>query len=96
MTSKILIELDKEDEVRANLQDLLGDVVFIDAKRFDGADVLQILAALNTVTIPVLGKIAIERIRSNRHVVIKKDGVVVSGLSADNAIKVLNKLANND
>ncbi|WP_186258110.1 hypothetical protein [Burkholderia gladioli] len=96
--SQILIELDKEDEaeVRTELQNISNDVSFIDAKRFDGALVLQLLAMLNTVTIPLLAKVMTERIRANRHVVIKKKGLVISGLSADNAIKVLSELAKND
>lgn len=96
--SQILIELDLEDEaeVRTELQNLLNDVSFIEAKRFDGALVLQLLAMLNAVTIPLLAKIIIERIRANRHVIIKKKGMVISGLSADNAIKVLSELAKND
>jgi len=96
--SQILIELDLEDEaeVRTELQNLPNDVSFIESKRFDGALALQLLAMLNTVTIPLLAKIIIERIRANRHVVIKKKGMVISGLSADNAIKVLSELAKND
>jgi len=96
--SQIFIELDKEGEteVRTELQNLSNDVSFIEAKRFDGALVLQVLAMLNTVTIPLLAKVIIERIRANRHVVIKKDGMVITGLSADNAIKVLSELAKND
>jgi hypothetical protein len=96
--SQILIEFDKEGEAetQAALQDLSTDVAFIDAKRFDGETVLQVLAMLNSVTIPLLAKIVIERIRANRHVVIKKKGMVISGLSAENAIKVLSELAKND
>ena len=96
--SQIFIELDKNDEtdIRAELQSLSSDVSFIESKRFDGAIVLQLLAILNTATIPLLAKIIIERIRENRHVVIKKDGMVISGLSAENAIKVLSELTKND
>lgn len=96
--TQILIELDKEGEAEAQaaLQDLSTDAVFIDAKRFDGETVIQVLAMLNSVTLPILAKIVIERIRANRHVVIKKNGLVISGLSADNAVKVLSELANHD
>lgn len=96
--SQIFIELDKEGEaeVRAELQSVSNEISFVDAKRFDGALVLQVLAALNTVTLPILAKVITERIRANRHVVIKKRGIVISGLSADNAIKVLSELSKND
>ena len=77
--SQILFELDnaEETEVRNTLNALHEDIIFVDAKRFDGALALQILATLNAVTIPILSKIVIERIRSNRHVVIKKKGIVI-------------------
>lgn len=96
--TKILIEIDKigEEQLRNSLLKTNGEITFIDTQRFDGELILQILATLNAVTIPLLGKIVIERIRSNKHVVIKKDGITISGLNADNAIKVLNELSKND
>lgn len=96
--SQVLIELDTADEavIREAFNELSDDVSIANAKRFDGATALQLLALLNTVTIPIIGKIVIERIRSNRHVVIKKKGIVISGLSANNAIKVLTELAKDD
>lgn len=96
--TQILIELDKDEEanLRTSLQNIEGEIHYIDAKHLDGTLILQILATLNAATIPILGKIIIERIRANRHVIIKKDGVTVSGLSAEQAIKVLSELTKND
>ena len=97
--TKILIELDANDEnhVRLALSEVgEQDASVIEAKRFDGALLVQILASVNAVTVPILGKIIIERIRSNRHVVVKRKGVTVSGLNADNAIKVLQSLGKDD
>lgn len=96
--SQVLIEFDKDDEadIRNQLAAAAGDISFVEAKRFDGATVLQILALLNAVTIPLIGKIIIARMEANRHVVIKSKGISITGLSADNAVKVLKELSGDD
>jgi hypothetical protein len=96
--TKILIEFDRTEEamLRQELANLESEITFIDTQRFDGALVVQILATLSTVTAPLLAKIIVERIRANRHVVIKKQGITISGLNADNAVKVLAELTKND
>lgn len=98
MYGKILIEVDKGDEeqLKEELLKTNQQIAFVDSQRFDGELIVQILAALNAVTIPLLGKIVIERIRANKHVVVKKDGITVSGLNADNAIKVITELSGDD
>lgn len=95
---KILIEVEKcdEEQLKEELLKTNQQIVFVDSQRFDGELIVQILAALNAVTIPLLGKIVIERIRANKHVVVKKDGITVSGLNADNAIKVITELSGDD
>ena len=96
--SQILIELDSTNE--AALQEALKAVAqyvtLVRTQRFDGAPVVQILATLNPVTIPPLARIVVERVQANRHVVIKKEGLTNSGLSTDNATKVLTELSKND
>lgn len=96
--SQVLIEVDSREpaQLQESIAPVKEDVTLVEAKRFDGLLLVQILALLNAATIPILGKIIIERIKANRHVVIKKKGVVVSGLSADNAVKVLQQLAKDD
>ena len=96
--SQVLIEVDLNDSemLRTELSPVLYCTHFIESKRFDGVTVLQILASLNTVTIPLIGKIIIERIRANKHVVVKTKGVTISGLNADDVVKVLTRLSKND
>jgi hypothetical protein len=90
-----VIELDRTEEaaLREELRALAQLATLVDTQRFDGTLIVQILATLNAVTIPLLAKIVTERVRANRHVVIKKKGLTISGLSADNAIKVLSELS---
>ena len=96
--SQILVELDRTEEaaLREELGPLGQQATLVDTQRFDGTLIIQILATLNAVTIPLLAKIITERIRANRHVVIKKKGLTISGLSAGNAIKVLSELSKDD
>lgn len=96
--TQVLIEVDIKDSnlLKTELSSALEHVQFIESKRLDGILILQILAALNTVTIPLLGKIIIERIRANKNVVVKAKGVTISGLNADDVVKVLNQLSGND
>jgi hypothetical protein len=96
--SQVLIELDRTEEaaLREELRALAQQATLVETQRFDGTLIVQILATLNAVTIPLLAKIVIERIRANRHVVIKKKGLTISGLSADSAIKVLSELSKDD
>ena len=96
--SQVLIEVDLNDSemLMTELSPVLDYTQFIESKRFDGVTVLQILASLNTVTIPLIGKIIIERIRANKNVVVKTKGVTISGLNADDVVKVLTRLSKND
>ncbi len=94
----VIVEVEISDSklLRAELSQVSEHLQFVDSKRFDGVLVLQILAALNTVTIPLIGKMIIERIRANKHVVVKTKGVSISGLDADDVVKVLTQLSKND
>lgn len=96
--TQVLIEVDIKDLnlLKTELSSALEHVQFIESKRLDGILILQIFAALNTVTIPLLGKIIIERIRANKNVVVKAKGVTISGLNADDVVKVLTQLSGND
>ena len=96
--SQVLIEVDLNDSemLMTELSPVLDYTQFIESKRFDGVTILQILASLNTVTIPLIGKIIIERIRANKNVVVKTKGVTISGLNADDVVKVLTRLSKND
>jgi hypothetical protein len=66
-------------------------------KKFGGGDVvIQALVTLSSISIPIVGKIIIERIRANKHVEIIADGKKIKGLSAENAIQVLKELSDNE
>lgn len=90
----IVIELDRKDaEFYGPLVDEMGgNVTTIETSRFDGVLVLQILASITTITLPLVAKLISESIRAHRYVVVKRKGVEIKGLSADDAIKVLREL----
>lgn len=96
--ANVLVEVDASDSdtIKTELSSHSDDIQLIESRRLDGALVLQILAALNTVTIPLIGKIIIERIRASKSVVVKVKGVSISGLNADDVVKVLNQISEND
>jgi len=74
------------------VEGLGGNVTEVEATRFDGVSVLQLLASLNAVTLPLLAKLIIESIRANRYVVVKKKGIEIKGLDVDNVIAVLREI----
>ena len=92
--TNILVELDRKDSdfYQPLIEELDKKVTVVEASRFDGVLVLQILASINAVTLPLLAKLISESIRAKRYVVVKKKGVEITGLSANDAIKVLREL----
>jgi hypothetical protein len=96
--STVIIEVDFEDSdsLGIELSKISDYIQFVESKRFDGIVVLQILAVLNTVTIPLIGKLIVERIRANKSVVVKAKGITISGLNANDIVKVLNQLSDDD
>lgn len=96
--NNILIELDKRDAdfYTPFAQELRNYSTEIEASRFDGVLVLQILAALNTVTLPLIAKLVSESIRAKRYVVVKKKGIEIKGLNASDVISVLRELKEDD
>lgn len=92
--TNIIVELDPKD-TEANapaIEALGGNATVVPSERFDGVLVVQVMAAINGVTLPLLAKLISDAIRANRYVVVKKKGLEVKGLSADDAIKVLREL----
>jgi hypothetical protein len=57
--SQILIELDRTEEaaLREELRALAQQATLADTQRFDGTLIVQVLATLNAVTIPLLAKV---------------------------------------
>lgn len=91
----IIIELDNSAESLHFLENCEGANV-INSDRFDGSVLLQAIVTLGTISIPLVAKIIIEKLRSNRHIVIKHKGIEIKGLDADNARKILEEIAKND
>lgn len=93
--SQVVVEVDigDSDLIKAELSPASEHIHFVESKRLDGIVLLQVLAALNTVTIPLIGKIIIERIRANKNVVVKAKGISITGLNADDVVKVLTQLS---
>ncbi|EKO3903374.1 hypothetical protein AB1740_001258 [Vibrio fluvialis] len=92
--TEILLELDScslSEELLEN-----KDVMLVKSDRFDGDSVFQLVVTLSTVSVPLIAKVVIEKIKANKHVVIKKNGIIVKGLSAENALKVIKELDEND
>lgn len=96
--ANVLVEVaaNDSDTIKTELSSHSEYIQLIESRRLDGAVVLQILAALNAVTIPLIGKIIIERIRASKSVVVKVKGVSITGLNADDVVKVLNQISKND
>lgn len=95
----ITIELSSPTTEESEAIDSLGDelVQIVSPKRFTGGgEILQALVLLSTVSIPVLGKIIVERIRANKHVVVMAEGKRVCGMSPESAISVLERLREKD
>lgn len=92
--TNILIELDRKDSdiYRPLIDELGNNVTAVEASRFDGVLVLQLLASLNAVSLPLLGKLISESIRAKRYVVVRKKGIEIKGLSANDTIEVLREL----
>ena len=92
----IILEVPSSDALA--LKDLGGYLVGeFSPKKFGGGEVaIQALVTLTTMSIPIVGKIVIERIRANKHVEIIADGKKVKGLSTENAIRVLKELSDKE
>jgi len=96
---KIIIEVDKnfEKELNDAVISSKDEIVIVNTNKFEGiGEIIQAMVVLGGVTIPIIGKIIIEAIRSKKHVVIKKKGFIVSGISEKNAVQILKDLSHGD
>ncbi|MDX9973061.1 MAG: hypothetical protein RBU21_08735 [FCB group bacterium] len=97
--STLLIEIDGEFRSDLDCANAIapGSVTFVDSDKIEGTiDIVQALLALSGIVVPVVGKVVIEAIRSRRHVVIRKNGIVVTGVTADSALRVLKELSDDN
>jgi len=94
--SRILIEVKPDDSSVISDLEKHDDFTVITSDRFDGDSIVQLLVTLSTISIPLAAKMIVENIKSNKHVIVKKDGVIVKGLNADDTIKILKELEKDD
>jgi len=85
----IVVEIESVDLETIKSQD---GVTLVESNRFDGSTVVQVIVYLSAVSIPWLSKIIIEAIKSDRHVKVKKDGMVIEGINPDSISDLLNEL----
>lgn len=96
---ELLVQIPLDDAVTRDglLKDGTIRCETIETKGFDGfSEVISLLVYLTPVSIPVLGKVIIEHIRSRKEIRVIHRGTEISGLSPDNVIKVLEALYGND
>lgn len=92
---KIVLEINQEDqklieELPAAFPD---EVEIVRVARFDGtSDLLQVLITLSPLTLALVAKVIIEMIRSKRYNRVRTNGIEITGFTAKNTIKMLEKL----
>lgn len=81
-TNAVQIELSVNDEEAIGRLEKLGKdyVLFAEPDHFEGdVGVLSALVTIATATIPVIGYIVTEKIKSKKHVRVKYKGIEISG-----------------
>lgn len=93
----LLVEIEKKDlsEFVALTADRSLGVEIVETDNLDasGVEVIKLLVPVTTAAITAAAAIIVQMLRSRRHVKIKQGGVEITGLNADNAIKVLSALS---
>jgi hypothetical protein len=93
----LLLEIEKKDlpDAMALTGDpSLGvDVVETDNLDASGVEIIKILVPFSLAAMTAATKVVVEMLRSRKHIKIKHKGVEITGLSAENAMKVLGALA---
>lgn len=95
MTS-VLIEIKPDNLSEITDLEKYEEFTIINSDRFDGESIVQFIVTLSAVSLPIATKIIIEKIKSNKHVIVKKDGMIVKGLNANDTMKVLKELKKDD
>ena len=91
----ILFQIEPDDFFLFNeiVDDPSIEKKIIDKKNFNGqTELIELLCSATMLSIPILGKIIIESIKSRRNIIIKHNGTTIKGLSQDNVTKILEKL----
>ncbi len=94
----ICIEILSEDREMVNelveentcIQCLLGH-------KFQGApEMIQLLIDLSKVAVPAVAGVVVAFINSKKHIVIKYKGIEIKGMNEKNALKILEKICEED
>lgn len=95
---KLFLILDGNFEDFAKIQnEIPKDIELFESKKSDASKFfIEALVTLSTISIPYLAEIIIEKIKSNKHIELKYEGLEVKGISEDNVMEILDKLLNND
>lgn len=93
----IKISHDKKDLFFQELGESKIFVEIIESKQFDGSceNLCSFLIAINSISIPIIGKYLIEQIKSKKHHEVIYKGTKIKGLSEEKMIEALNKLLEN-
>jgi len=89
----LILEVDMDD---GDLSELLSspDASLVQTDRFDGVSIAQVLVTLGGFTIPLVVQVVIAKIKAKQHIIVKKDGVTVQGIDAENAVEIIKSLSN--
>jgi hypothetical protein len=91
----IIINLEQSDKntIEKLLKDNGIESEIIDKKNFNGqSEIIELICTLSTVSLPIIAKIIVERIRSRKYIEVKHKGLIIKGLSEENTVKILEKL----
>lgn len=91
----ILLELEpnEKESVETIIKENSLDGEILEKKNFNGqTEILQIIFVLTSASLPIIGKIIIEKIRSKKHIEVKYKGLTIKGLSEENTLKMLKKI----
>lgn len=90
----LIIEIPCDDsaDLAQLKQEHAEDIAMVEASRFDGVTVVQLIVQLSGATIPWIAQYLMARLKAQKEVRIKTDGIEVSGMDVNNATKLLEKL----
>lgn len=82
------------DEIKAACAD---EITFARIKKFNGAqDIIQLIVAVTSITLPFITKIILEHIRSKKSISVKFKGIEIKGISEKNITRILNSILNEE
>ena len=93
MAALQLIILRDDSQAIERLEGLGEYAVLAEPNHFEGgADIISAVVQVTAITLPIIGMIIRERIRSNRYIKVKVKGVEISGAGLEDIGKLLRDL----